>query len=129
MIEFLRQIGIALIAFSVGMNCYIIYKVWKSKRVTIHTKVKSFKTMTNALIWLYINLTVSQLLVAASRYHRLVYNVPLTFLDYLGIPLLISYILFNTYLIKKYIIAALKGTLFDKKEVSKMHWEPTDDAS
>jgi hypothetical protein len=119
--EIFRQLGIALICFIIGMNSYILHRVGKSKKLVIHKKVKSFKKMTTSIQWLYINQTILFGMVLLSRYQRLIANAPLTWLDWAGIPLFISYILFNVYLVQNYIQAALKGSLFDKKEIPKMH--------
>lgn len=119
-----RYLGIGLISFILGMNVYILYRVTKSRKIVAHKKVKSFKMMTLAIQWLFINQIALFSMIFFSRYQRLVsHNHILLWIDWAAIPVFISYLLLNIYLIKNYIISAIQGTLFDKSEIHKMGLE------
>lgn len=115
--EILRQGGLTILAFIIGMNIYVLYRVRKSAGIVAHSKIKSFVKMTTAISWLYANQIVLFSMIAVSRYQRLSSDSPVIWIDWASIPVFISYLFFNIYLIKHYILAALDGKLFDKSEI------------
>lgn len=121
--ETLRQVGIGIVSFILGMNIYIFFKVTKTKRLVVHKRVASFQKMTLAIQWLYLNQIILFSMIMFSRYQRLINDAPVVWVDYVAIPIFISYLLFNIYLIKHYIISALNGKLFSKDGISKIHMD------
>ena len=115
--DMFRYIGLWILSFIIGMNSYIAYKIHMHSKKISYRKSELFDTTMKILKWLYLNQTAILIMMGISRTQRILQDVPLVWIDFVAIPMLISYLCFDLFVIKKIINRSLGGQLFDKKKM------------
>lgn len=105
--DILRYVGLWILSFLIGMNIYIFFKVRTHAQEINNALFSHYLNMGLTIKWIFINQTALFIMISVSRTQRLLDDAPLTWVDYVAIPLFISYILFNIMILKKYISKAL----------------------
>jgi len=111
----IHRITVGVIAFCLGIDVYLLWKIFTTKRKLAPTKIPSYRKMTNALIWLYINqIMLISLFISPSQIDKAGSGDEVEILDFVLVAVLISVILFNIHMIRNYITEAINGKLFNR---------------